>query len=89
MDPEMCETCGLRWGGIGSHPPCLELPKDERRDLVAAALSRSAPDEDGAEGGRSSTVAAPVERAHSEEIADRGTASDLGSPGPASGARSR
>lgn len=45
-DAEICETCHLRWGGIGSHPPCLKLPREEQRALVAAALNRSKPVQD-------------------------------------------
>lgn len=33
MDAYDCNDCGLRWGPEGSHPPCLELPPDERRAL--------------------------------------------------------
>lgn len=33
MDAYDCNDCGLRWGPEGSHPPCLELPSDERRAL--------------------------------------------------------
>ncbi len=41
MDAEICETCHLRWGGIGSHPPCLELPPDERQAIVRAFYART------------------------------------------------
>lgn len=48
-DREVCETCGLTWGGIGSSPPCLELPKETRRAIVkafyAAAPSNQPPEE--------------------------------------------
>lgn len=35
-DREVCETCGLTWGGAGSSPPCLELPKETRSAIVKA-----------------------------------------------------
>lgn len=48
-DREVCGTCGLTWGGIGSSPPCLLLPKDERRaiveDFYASAPSNQQPEE--------------------------------------------
>lgn len=42
-DPDMCETCGLRWGGIGSHPPCLSLSPEERRAVGALSASPTGP----------------------------------------------
>lgn len=32
-DPMLCESCGLRWGPAGSHPPCLKLDPEERRAI--------------------------------------------------------
>jgi hypothetical protein len=68
MDAEICETCGLRWGGIGSHPPCLELPKDERQALVAEAVRRSA-DQDSHRDGRREAGVRRAQRAFDERAA--------------------
>lgn len=38
-DPDKCDTCSLRWGGIGSHPPCLKLSPEERKALGAYATA--------------------------------------------------
>lgn len=35
-DPNVCGSCSLRWGGAGSHPPCLKLPPERRRAVMDA-----------------------------------------------------
>lgn len=35
-DPFVCLECSLRWGPAGSSPPCLDLPRDLRRDVMDA-----------------------------------------------------
>lgn len=40
MDPEVCETCELRWYSWDKHPPCLKLTPEERRERGAFAGAR-------------------------------------------------